>query len=127
MCETEIFSKKLEVMMLKYGKIAQIKNIIRWLQNYQKTGYRLCDVTERTSDKQIQERERKLRADPFQPPQNVEHLIDRLKQIVKDYHEGISQEGIQQEWNNTRPQLKQIFHEERVLPRLIVEKIHSNE
>jgi hypothetical protein len=114
-------------MKLKYGTIAQLRNIIRWLQNYQSTGYRLCDVTPRTSDEQIQARERKLRADDFQPPENVEDLIDELRHIVADYHEGMTLDGIQSEWEAIRPRLKQVFHEARVLPEIIVEKIPTNE
>ena len=108
---------------MKYGKIAQIQNIIRWLKNYQETGYRLCDVNHRSSDKQIQERENKLRADNFQHPENIEYLIDELEQIIIDYHEGMALENIQLEWEAIRPKLTNIFHEDRVLPEIIVEKI----
>lgn len=115
------------VMEIKYGKIAQLRNIIRWLQNYQNTGYRLCDVTPRTSDEQIRKRERKLRADTFNPPDDIENLINELQTVVYDYYEGMSLDKIQQEWNAIRPRLKTIFHEERVLPELIVKRIPTNE
>ena len=115
------------MIKVKYGKLSQIKNITRWLQNYQNTGYRLCDLTPRTSDEQIRKREKKLRADNFNPPSDVSNLINELQTIVRDYHEGISLEKIQQEWNTIRPKLLTIFHDKRVLPELIVKKIPANE
>jgi len=114
-------------MKMKYGTMAQLRNIIRWLQNYQETGYRLCDVTPEMSDKQIQEHERKLRADSFVPPKNVESLIEELQHILHGYHEGMTLEEIQSEWKVIKPRLKQIFHEERVLPELILDRIPANE
>lgn len=79
------------------------------------------------SDKQIRERERKLRADDFQPSENIESLIDELKHVFADYHEGMTLDNVQLEWEDIRPKLNQIFHEDRVLPEIIVEKIPTNE
>jgi len=113
-------------MQVKYGKIAQVRNTIRWLKNYQETGYRLCDVTPQMSDKQIQESERKLRADDFNPPENIEGLIGELENIVAEHHEGTTLDVIKYEWKVVRSKLKQIFHEGRILPELLAETIPLN-
>lgn len=112
---------------MKYGKIAQLRNILQWLYNYQDTGYRLCDVNASTSDDQVRERERKLRADNFQAPENYDVLINDLESIVIEYETGMELDQIQMEWNLLRPRLTSIFHEKRVLPEILVKKIPSNE
>jgi len=78
------------------------------------------------SDRDIREQERKLRADDFHPPEDVEDLIQELEGIVADYHEGMTLVEIQSEWNAARPRLKRIFHEQRTLPEFIVERIPSS-
>ena len=40
----------------------------------------------------LKKRERKLRADNFNSPDDVENLIDELESIVHDYNEGMSLE-----------------------------------
>jgi hypothetical protein len=112
---------------MKYGKIAQLRNILRWLRNYQVTGYRLCDVSPSLSDEQIRERERKIRADNFNAPENIDVLINELESIVIDYETGMELDQIQLIWNLLRPKLISIFHEKRVLPEILVERIPSNE
>jgi len=112
---------------MKYGKIAQLRNILRWLQNYHDTGCRLCVVSPSLSDEQIRERERKLRADNFNAPENVDVLIDELESIVIDYEIGMELDQIQLEWNLLRPKLTSIFHEKRVLPKFLVKRLPSNE
>jgi len=112
---------------MKYGKTAQLRNILRWLNNYQDTGYRLCDVNTSQSDDQIRERERKLRSDNFQAPENIDVLINDLESIVIEYETGMELDQIQLEWNLLRPRLTSIFHEKRVLPEILVKQIPSNE
>lgn len=96
---------------MKYGKISQLQNITRWLQNYLETGNRLCDVTENTSNKQIMKNERKLRADNFNPPDKViiKRLNDEIQTILQDYRKNTSLENVQQEWNVIRNRLTKIF------------------
>ena len=112
---------------MKWGKIEQLKNIVRWLENYQQSGL-FYDVDE-YSDKQIREMEKKMRSDVFQPPEaeQIEYLIEEIKHIVADYHEGIKLDQVQIEWDIIRPKLLPIFHEERVLPQVIVENSPKDE
>lgn len=108
------------MISLEWGRISQIKNILRWLKNYQSTGI----LTNKTgsdgkifSKKYIRKYEKKLRADNFNPPVKIKFLIDKLEQLITDYHsKGIPFEDIQLKWGAIRPKLVPIFHEERVLP-----------
>jgi len=112
---------------LKYGKIAQLNNILRWLYNYQETSYRFCDVTTSISDEQIHEREKKLRAENFNAPKNVDILINELENFIIEYQSGMNLEQIQFEWDLLRPKLTSIFHEKRVLPEILVKRMPYNE
>jgi hypothetical protein len=112
---------------MKYGKIAQLRNILKSLKNYQNTGYLFSDVIPTLSDEQIREHEKKLRADNFSAPENVDILITELDNIISEYETGIDLEQIQYEWDLVRLKLINIFNEERVLPEILVNQIPSNE
>ena len=116
-----------EFKIYEIWKNNSLKNILRWLTNYQETGYQFCDVTPSTTDEQIRNHERKIRADNFIDPDDVDILINELENIIIEYQTGMDLEQIQLEWNILRPKLTSIFHEKRVLPEFLVKKIPSNE
>jgi len=105
---------------MKWGKVAQLRNIKNWLENYEEEGL-LYGRPENVNDKLIRKQEQKLRANNFEPPNNIENLIDELDNLVLEYFNGVSINEIQALWLNLRPRLTQIFDEKLVLPEQIVE------
>jgi hypothetical protein len=127
--ETPIARAILELILLKYGKIEQIRNIIKWLKTYEETGYRFTDVNESKNDQSIRDKEKKLKADDFEKPNPYEigTLVAELESLLQTYHVGTSLFDINYEWIGLRSRLSLIFHGERVLPERIVERIPKNE